>query len=255
LKLVIFTIVLDGMPYLPWHLPMLNRLACDWTWHVIEGVAMPNHCTRWCTKIEPRLSTDGTTEYLDSIAAHPRVRVHRKPSWDGKLEMVNTAMGAVDSQCLLLQVDSDELWQAGQIETIRQMFIRDPSRNVALFTCRYFVGHNIAVLERGGYGNNPGEWARAFRVDPGMRFAAHEPPVIEGLAPVAFEPDDTEKLGLIFDHYAYATRKQVEFKERYYGYAGAAAAWDRLQANREWPAKLRNFLPWVKSDSIVRKVA
>ena len=255
MKLVLFTIVLDGMPYITWHLPMLNRLRCDWVWHIIEGVALPKACTTWCRPIEPRLSNDGTTEYLDSIAAHPRVRIHRKAAWNGKIEMVNVPMGLLDSQCLLLQIDSDELWQAGQIETIRQMFIREPEKNHALFTCRYFVGQNLAVTKRGGYGNRNGEWLRAFRVEPGMAFSSHEPPVIADLAPSAFMPEETERLGLVFDHYAYATLKSVQFKEDYYGYKGAVAAWERLQANREWPARLRNFLPWVDTDSLVEQVA
>lgn len=254
MKVVFFTIVLDGMPFIPCHLPTFNRLKFDWEWHVVEGVALPNHCTSWCSKVEPRLSRDGTTEYLRSIASHPRVRIHQRPVWDGKVEMVNVPMAALQSHCLVMQIDSDEIWLPGQIETIRQMFIRDPDRNMALFTCRFFVGPNIAVTERGCYGNRLGEWARAFIADPGMRFAKHEPPELEGVKPVAFMPEETSRLGLIFDHYAYATRQQLEFKERYYGYAGAAAAWDRLQANREWPAKLRNFFPWVKSDSIVNRV-
>jgi len=251
MKVLFFTIVLDGMPFITWHLPMMNRLKFDWDWYVMEGVALPNHCTRWCKAIPPRLSKDGTAEYLESIAGHPRVHVASKPSWDGKLEMVNVAADALTEPSLVIQIDSDEIWQSGQIETIRSLFMRRPDRNAALFTCRYFVGQNIVVKGRGGYGNRDGEWLRAFRMGPGMRFSRHEPPRIADFEVASFTPEETEAMGLVFDHYAYATRKAVVFKERYYGYAGAAQNWDRLQANTKWPAKLRNFLPWVKDESEV----
>ncbi len=59
----------------------------------------------------------------------------------------------------------------------------------------------------------------------------------------------TAQLGLVFDHFAYADRSQVEFKERYYGYEGATAAWDQLQQMRG-PVDLCGVLPWVKSSVI-----
>ena len=55
-----FTIVLDGMPWLPMQLAMMQRLKCDWLWAVAEGVADNVADTGWCKKIPPRLSNDGT---------------------------------------------------------------------------------------------------------------------------------------------------------------------------------------------------
>lgn len=254
MKVVLFTIVLDGMPYITWHLPMLNKLKLDWHWHIMEGVADNKHCTKWCKKIDERLSLDGTSEYLDQISAHPRVTVHKKPMWDGKLEMVNVPMASISEKTLLIQVDSDEIWTSGQIETISQIFSMNPTKNAALFTCRYFVGQDIAVIERGGYGNRHGEWLRAFIVDPGMRFVCHEPPRFANHRIDLIIPEQTEMAGLIFDHYAYATEQQVAFKEKYYGYQGAVDMWRRLQSNTKWPARLSDFFNWVKDGSIVSKV-
>lgn len=254
MKLVFLTIVLDGMPYIAGHLQVFNRLSVDWEWHIVEGAAMPAHCTSWCKSIEPRLSRDGTTEYLAEISRHPRVKVYQRESWAGKIAMVNEPLHHIAEPCVLVQIDSDEMWTAGQLELIRQMFVQHPEKNAALFTCRYFVGQHIAVTARGGYGNKDGEWLRAFRYLPGMRFERHEPPQLAGVRINAFSPEETEVMGLVFDHYAYATRKQVEFKERYYGYTGAAAAWDKLQENTQWPARLGDFLPWVTGGSVVNVV-
>lgn len=251
MKIVFLTIVLDGMPWITCHLPTLNRLRVQWEWHIVEGVAAPTHCTTWCKKIEPRLSLDGTREYLDELSSHPRIHVHRKELWDGKIEMVNAPLASIHESCLLWQLDSDELWTPGQIETVHQLFRQHPEKNCAFFTCRYFVGQNIAVTGRGVYGNRDGEWLRVFRFEPGMEFEKHEPPRIKGLKRVPFEPKDTERMGLIFDHYAYATKAQAEFKEKYYGYTDAVAHWERLQRNEVWPAALKDFFPWVKDNTTV----
>ena len=251
MKLLAFTIVLDGMPWIPLHLPMFNRTTVDWEWHVIEGVAKPMHCTSWCRPMAPRLSIDGTTEYLESIANHPRVRVHRKQAWDGKIEMVNRAAVMVtEPDTVLMQIDADELWQAWQIDTVCSLFEEDRSRNAAFFRCRYFVGQNIVTSGRNCFGDNAYEWQRAWRVSPGCYFDKHEPPVIHGMKVRPFTKQETESAGLVFDHYAYATQEQVAFKERYYGYPSAVSNWRRLQANTRWPARLRTFLPWVKDECL-----
>ena len=61
-----------------------------------------------------------------------------------------------------------------------------------------------------------------------MQWASHEPPLLaEQFAPdqwrdvARVDPllhAQTEAAGLVFQHFAYATQQQLEFKERYYGY-------------------------------------
>jgi hypothetical protein len=94
-----------------------------------------------------------------------------------------------------------------------------------------------------------------------MRWVAHEPPVLaEPLAdgrwravaqvnPILHE--QTEAAGLVFQHYAYATREQVQFKEDYYGYRGAVARWEALQGAGEFPVMLRDYFPWVRDETQV----
>src|SRR6185503_8916213 len=90
MKLVFLTIVLDGMPWVTRHWPEFERLDFDWQWHVVEGAAANTACTSWCAPIAPRLSNDGTTQYLDALASYDhRVILHRKELWQGKLDMVN----------------------------------------------------------------------------------------------------------------------------------------------------------------------
>lgn len=240
------TIVLDGMPWIGWHLPVFNCLPMRWHWHIIEGVADPVKDTAWCKPIPPRLSQDGTKEYLDSIAHHPNISIYRKELWHGKTEMFNYALDRIKEPGLLWQVDADELWTAEQINIVRSQFDSAPKRNCADFWCRYFVGPDIVVERIPGTWTNADEimWRRVWRFQPGMRFASHEPPVLENHQrnpiPRAWLP--------VFDHYAYATEAQVAFKEQYYGYTGAVEGWRRLQSNTRWPCRLGEFLPWLKND-------
>ena len=249
------TIVLDGMPWLPVQLAMLNRLKMDWRWHIVEGVAENKHCTKWCKPITPRFSMDGTTEFLDQLLTHDRVYVYRKILWDGKIEMVNEPFNTSHQAGFIWQMDSDECWEPWQIEHMIRMFNAQPKRTHAQFRCRYFFGPDIVITSRNTYGNREDfEWYRVWRWQYGQKFITHEPPSIPGSDIYPFKAAETEREELVFDHYAYTTEEQVAFKETYYGYAGAVDAWRRLQANTVWPVKLGKFIPWVKDNAEVNKL-
>lgn len=245
MKLEIFSIVLDGFPFITWHLPVFNRLTIPWHWTIAEGAAMNHHDTSWCKPQAARLSSDGTTEYLNEIKRHPNVTVIQKTSWDGKREMCNACLSRITVPSILLQLDADELWEPGQLEALLLFFKAYPEINQARFFCRYFVGQNIITTSENAYGNNPGEWLRAWRYYPGQKFSRHEPPVLNGLPEKSATREQTRECGLVFNHYAYAFEKQLTFKEKFYGYTDAVKHWRRLQTNTVWPVKLKDFLPWV----------
>ena len=137
-----FTIVLNGEPFIRYHLDVFRRLTFPWRWHIVEGVASLVHDTAWSVEAGGRidhaahaggLSIDGTTAYLDKIAADEpeRVSLYRKPGrafWDGKREMVSAPLQNIREECLLWQVDADELWTAEQLVSIRRLFLDQPDR-------------------------------------------------------------------------------------------------------------------------------
>lgn len=257
MTLEIITIVLDGQPWITRHWPELEKLPFRWRWNIVEGVAENVKDTSWCSPMKPRLSQDGTTEYLTSLAAcDPRVILHRKELWHGKTSMMNAPLQFMYEPCLLLQMDSDELWTAEQLIEMRQMFIDNPDKHQALFWCDYRVGPRLRITSRNGYGNHKAyEWLRAWRWKPGMTFASHEPPNLAGCPMMTLTHADTEARGLVFRHEAYSTRAQLEFKEKFYGssnnpkgslYRDAVVGWEKLQRNREWPLPdLSAYLFWV----------
>lgn len=252
MKIHFFTIVLDGLPWIASHYPMMRQLPFKWTWHVVEGVAAPVKCTFWCKPLKPRLSEDGTTQYLKSLTFDGRVKLYQKERWEGKIEMVNAPLREIKEECLLWQIDSDEIWTAEQVGRVRQMFLQQPNKTSALFFCRYFMGPDIVTVGANSYGNTgEHEWRRVWRINPGEIFTTHEPPVIGGRKERDFPRTETAEAGLIFDHFAYALEKTLAFKQQYYGansgwYKNALADWRRLQTNESWPVKrLKDFIPWV----------
>jgi len=272
-----FTLVLNGMPFLRYHYETFSKLPFRWHWHLVEGVAMQNHDTAWSVarggKIPEELhdkghSIDDTLTYLKKLASDDpeHITLHHleeEQAWDGKVAMCNAALREIKENCLLWQIDADELWTPAQITQMRRMFVADPTRTAAMFPCWFFVGPEKVIGSRQGYADSSGEWLRVWKFRPGMYWEKHEPPTLvletehgRKINPATLRPfakTETEAAGLTFQHFAYATKEQVAFKEIYYGYEGAVAGWERLQATRE-DSFLGDYFPWVKDDSRVTSV-
>lgn len=263
MKLVILTIVRDGMPWITLHYPELLKLTIPWEWHIVEGTSSPEHCTKWCRPLTPSLSTDGTTQYLNSLLFDTRIFLYRSEIWHGKLQMVNAPLRHLHEPCVLLQADSDELWTTKQLETIHAL-LSAGNHDCCHFYCRYFLGPDIIITSRNGFGNRTDfEWFRAWAYRPGMRFISHEPPKFDRVPERIMTHHQTAKHDLVFNHYAYATEAQVAFKQEFYGgpnnklgplYSDAVEGWRRLQANTRWPAKVGDYLRFVKDDSICERL-
>src|SRR5262249_3519921 len=157
---------------------------------------------------------------------------------------------------------SDELWTTEQFVKLRELFLRYPDRTAAVFYCWYFVGPNLAINRKRRYAEI--EWRRAWRFRPGMRWAAHEPPVLAAPVPGSnqfvdvarqrpFLPTELEQLGLVFQHFAYVIEPQLAFKEKYYGYKGITQQWKALQAHEDFPVALKTYMnwPWVDKGALV----
>lgn len=250
--LTLFTIVLNGEPYIEHHLPTLRQLTIPWQWRIVEGVAAPTHCTSWCRQMPDRwhrnyASVDGTHEYLQAVngwrSEHGSVGVSfRRSPWDGKVEMVAKALEGVNDG-VVMQVDSDEIWQSWQLEAVYRLMLPRAVGTAARFSCRYWVGPAKVLTSTSGWARGDLEWLRAWRWGPGVKFARHEPPLLEGFDRCV-SIESTEAAGLVFDHYAYTTQQQIEMKQDYYGYTGLVDAWHRLQAT-SGPVNLREYFPWA----------
>jgi hypothetical protein len=245
----IFTIVLDGSPWIGAQFAELCRLKdADWHWSIVEGAAMPVKDTGWMGNQSGKVSHDGTHQFLQGLATHPRITVNSKSEWGGKTEMINAALTAFKKDGVLLQMDSDELWTEEQMRRLVKLFAATPEANTAQFEMDYMLGPNVKSTSTDGYGNRKNEWIRAWRYNVGLWMERHEPPVFNGNRGQLLDRSKTlMTVGKIL-HMAWVTPQQVAQKQRIYkgGYENACEDWDRLQKNSEWPVKdLKQFLPWV----------
>ena len=265
-----FTIVLNGMPFVKYHINLFKSLPFDWHWHIIEGVAELNHDTNWSVPSggmvtdslhRNGLSKDGTTEYLDSLQREfpDNVTIYRKDSgkfWDGKIEMVNAPIPNLPDQCILWQVDVDELWDFKSIYRMRNMFEKDKDRMSAFVYCYYFVGPRKFISTLNTWATMSSDWVRVFRFYKGSSWKTHEPPVLLSksgldLSRKSFNRKETLDKGISFQHFAYVTKEQVLFKEIYYGYKDAVRYWERLQQTNGGVIDVGDYIPWARKGALV----
>jgi hypothetical protein len=259
-KLRIFTLAYEAIPFIERHLPVFEQLNVDWHWIIVHGPSNNGGSTNWCQPQGVGLSTDGTTEYLRAIRARDRVTVIEKKSWPSKDMMCNAALSVLSappchavalgvSGCVLFQIDADEFWRPDQLETVIHLFAERPQLSSIQFPCRYFVGPNLILRGEHCYGDHDFEWLRAWRYTPGRKFISHEPPVLEGDDPAhRLSKTESRSLGLVFDHHAYATEDQCRYKEAFYGYRGLVNQWRALQHYDQFPVALSRFFSHVKGN-------
>jgi len=265
-----FTIVLNGMPFIKYHIEVFKKLRMPWKWHIIEGVADLKYDTGWGLKDGANipkefhnngLSVDGTTEYLMFLLEQNRenVIIYRKPSgefWNGKIEMIQAPLKNIKEDCLLWQVDSDELWKASDIEKMFHLFKTKPERMSAFFYCYYFFGPKKYIISNNVKSTGEYDWIRVWRFKPGMKWISHEPPVLmngsnKDLGTVRpFLRRETLKEGVTFQHFAYSTLASVAFKEAYYGYRGVVEYWKSLQS-KGGRVEIGGRFPWLEFGTIV----
>lgn len=253
--LSIVTIALDAAPYIFWHLEIFEKLTIPWHWYIVEGASNNGADQSWCRPQEPRLSRDGTTEYLRSIADHPNVTVIQRPGWNSKTEMMNAATECIKESGVLLQVDSDEIHETANLERIVALFAIEPGLSMMRLPCVFMVGPNLRTVGVDCWGSRQFEWLRAFRFKPGMKWAKHEPPVLSGCEGRTMTREESESHGLSFLHMAYCLESQVKFKQDWYGYDGAVECWRKLQAHKHFPTELQRFFFWVDDRVMVDRIS
>lgn len=275
LSIHFFTIVLNGEPFIRYHIEVFKKLPFKWHWHIVEGVAKRVKDST-CPKgksidqfHDKGHSKDGTLSYIKNLAAeypeHITVYIKNKKSfWNGHLEMVSTPLKNIQEECLLWQIDVDEFWTTDQIIRARNLFIAYPEKTAAYYGCFFFVSPQLVITTRNCYAQNPKfEWLRTWRFTPGLKWESHAPPrlvktrndgSICDLAYInPFLHHETEKENLIFQHFAYFIPQQIQFKASYYG-SGNLEKWLELQKQTVFPVLLKHYFDWIDDDTMVNTV-
>ena len=83
-----FTIVLNGEPFIEYHIEVFKQLPYKWHWHIVEGVADLKHDTAWSLRNGGRItdeihskgrSNDHQCLRRTGTALRKNVTVYRKP--------------------------------------------------------------------------------------------------------------------------------------------------------------------------------
>ena len=243
LPVAFFTIVYDGMPFIEYHLERFRSLPFPWHWYIIEGLSQvagdsgaDGHRARGGRipgEIRHHLSTDGTSEYINKLAALPNVTVYRNSGiWPSKLMMINAPLPHLNYKCILWEIDIDEFYPLSSMIELYDMFVDNPTKTVAIVPHIAFMSKTKYVVHDGnGWGSQ--SFPRPWRYEPGCIWKSHEPPVLVNargqelnrLNP--FQGKEVEHLG--YHHYGYVHPSQIRFKESYYGYKGLYDGWMKMK--------------------------
>jgi hypothetical protein len=161
--------------------------------------------------------------------------------------MIGEALRGVEKG-VVMQIDSDEIWRADQLDAIFGHLKGCEEGRAMQFHCNYYVGQNKKVVTREGFASHWYEWFRAWKWGRGVEFVSHEPPKLN-VQSMMIPRGVTETWGLTFDHFAYATKEQAQFKEDFYGYKGLVEGWERLQQTTS-PVRLRDYFPFITDKSV-----
>lgn len=274
---IAFTIVLNGLH----HLLAGNQahfIAKNFDkWYIAEGVSLNKESTKWCNEMPSEYhnmgrSNDGTWEYLkqltneySNITLVNNILVCQKEYmdngfWKSKDAQVNACIYAMKlqkfQQCYLYQIDVDEQWSTENI--IRsEKDLKLSGCKVGTFRSNYWVGPELVAKGTWGEGANGNEYKRLWKWE-GEWFKSHEPPILgDGNLSEIILP-------YRFNHYAYCYKKDVIFKDKWYGgHSGIYKRWEWLQDDTRtksigyiWPISvlLDPNSYWGKTDTYIIKV-
>jgi len=264
MKKIAFTIVLNGMPFIMKQSEVILEVFDEW--HIIEGVVLPLHDTKWCKLVNPKFfnntdgdyfgcSIDGTSQYIDLIKKkYPdKVFIYRKKTfWDGKIEMCRRINDRLEN-CILMQIDVDEIWRKDQLIEILSFAEKEKEYDGMIFKCNFYVGPDLVIRDEDTYPNKEDTWTRLWIIKDKTEWISHEPPKLQGLTKF-LDKNFTGNKGWIFEHFAYVLESQIDFKENFYGYTGAKIAWKNMQKCEDKRFKLNRFFTWVYNDDFVNRI-
>lgn len=217
MKISYITIVLNGMPFLPYCLESMLSFAHEII--VVEG-AVPN-CMFAAN--EDGSSKDGTVEYLQKFSfGKPHVKVLRG-KWLGKCEMQNEALKYATGDYVWL-VDSDELYCKSSIEKMMQTLQENSTiTQVNFIPFNFWKGFDY-IFECPEFFTYPYEYRRIFKNHSGAKFYTHRPPTMTWPGYNMPTQDmhalgglDVRELGVSLLHYSYVLPGQVKQKQEFYG--------------------------------------
>lgn len=277
LPIIIYTIVINGMPFITYHFNIFKETNRYFQWHIIEGFGVGLENKNRYKKnmklnekyIYKGLSTDGTTLYLNKLKNENKeeVFIHRREYgniWSNKSEMIRITHN-INFKCVLIEIDVDELWNSNQIIKISDLF-EETNKRCMFFHCHYFITPSYVTITKNVPTHaNSYEWLRAWIYEKGDIWKCHEPPFLYNLNTKTYNYDKlfgnkclkhdfTEMNGLVFTHYSWTEENIVKFKEDFYEKEGLYNKWKEVENYKgELPFEVSKYFYWFKKGTYIDK--
>ncbi|NLH15525.1 MAG: glycosyltransferase, partial [Phycisphaerae bacterium] len=225
-------IVLNGMPLIEYSLRSIYDFAHEII--VVEGAV--KNCLDAANP--DGSSRDGTVEFLRSFPDPQRKIRLVQGLWPEKCQMQNKALEYVTGDYVWL-IDSDEVYKPQDLETLRDLFVKDPTITQVNFIPDNFWKGLDYIFVSPLFFQSDYHYRRLFKYVPGAVFTTHRPPTLmwPGSSQTTeqmhlFDGFQTRKMGILLYHYSYVFEHQVAQKNSYY-----ARQWgDRVNGvdRQEW---------------------
>jgi glycosyltransferase involved in cell wall biosynthesis len=165
-------------------------------------------------------STDDTWEILRNYPDPQNKLKLIRGTFKDKDEQSNAYIAQATGD-FIWQLDSDELYQPGDMERVAKMLADDSKLMAVEFPLHVFFGSLDRVAK--GKHWDVGYW-RIHRLYPGARYLTHRPPTVltaDGQSMNTMKhlsKSMLEELGIKLFHYSYVLDRQVQEKMRYHSY-------------------------------------
>lgn len=168
-------------------------------------------------------STDNTVEIIENFIKDKPNFFFKKADgfWDGKTSMLNYWMTHENKPRdidYVWQIDGDEFYLDEDFNKIKTLLINENPSQVDFFANHFWGDFNHCIDETSdGKWANAIPWSRVFKINNKSKWISHEPPKMEfDEFTKLINKYDTLKMKIKLQHYSYVSKRQVEFKSKFY---------------------------------------
>jgi hypothetical protein len=197
--------------------------------------------TSWATT--DGSSTDNTIDVIKSFPdPEKKIKlIQANGFWNGKTHMTNEWAKHMTGDYIWM-ISTDEFYMEKDVEKIKNILETKRPDQIDFYANHFWGDFRNCVNENTGHGwANEIPWERIHRHVRGARWARHEPPLYlhpDGLLTcqkILINREETLKMGIKMYHYSFVSKKQIDFKQKFYKNDSYKALWKKWKEDHNTP--------------------